>query len=120
MYWYGWIALAVPSALAVGWIATMVSGQWLRRATFFCCALAALWPTSLAGLREFIVNWATFDADRLDSIWLAAIPAWVGAAAISYFVPARWADRAWTGWLLIVPIGGLVVLGSSLLQYFVR
>src|SRR5712691_7584666 len=50
MYWYGWIVLAAISALAVGWIATMVSGQWLRRATFFCCVLAALWPAALAGL----------------------------------------------------------------------
>jgi hypothetical protein len=110
-----------PQRVGGGWIATLVPGQWLRRATLFCCALAALWPTSLAGLREFIVNWATFDADFLDSIWLAAIPALVGAAAIAYWVPARWADRAWTSWLLITPIVGLVVLGYSLLQpWFLR
>jgi hypothetical protein len=30
------------------------------------------------------------------------------------------AERAWTSWLLIMPIGGLIVLGYSLLQYFVR
>jgi hypothetical protein len=29
-------------------------------------------------------------------------------------------QRTWTSWLLIVPIGGLVVLGYSLQQYFVR
>ena len=35
--------------------------------------------------------------------------------------PARLADRAWTSWLLIVPIGGLVVLFYSLLQpWFLR
>jgi hypothetical protein len=44
----------------------------------------------------------------------------VGAAAIAYFVPSRLAERLWTSWLLIVPLGGLVVLGYSLQQYFVR
>jgi hypothetical protein len=43
MYWYGWIVLAAASALEVAWIATiLVSGQWLRRATVFCCVLATL------------------------------------------------------------------------------
>jgi hypothetical protein len=120
MYWYGWIVLAVITALPVGWIATMVSDRWLRRATVFCCALAALWPASLEALRIFIVDWATFDADFLNSVWIAAIPALAGAAAVSYFVPSRWAERAWTSWLLIMPIGGLVILGYSLQQYFVR
>jgi hypothetical protein len=121
MFWYGWLVLSAISAAVLGWLATLVPGGLLRRATLFCCALAALWPTSLAGLREFIVNWATFDADFLDSVWLAAIPALVGAAAITYFVPARLADRAWTGLLLITPIVGLVVLFYSLLQpWFLR
>jgi hypothetical protein len=120
MFWYGWIVLAAFSALVVSWIATMVSAQSLRRTTVFCCALAALWPTVLAGLRVFIVSYATFDADFLNSVWIAAIPALVGAAAITYVVPPRLADRAWTSWLLTVPIVGLVVLGYSLQQYFVR
>jgi len=68
----------------------------------------------------YITGWATFDADFLDSVWVAAPPAFVGAAAITYFVPPRLAERAWTSWLLIVPIAGLVVLGNSLLIYFVR
>ena len=121
MYWYGWIVLAVISALAVAWIATMVSAQLLRRATVFCCALAVLWPASLAGLRIFIVDWATFDADFLNSPWVAAIPGFIGTAVITYYFPARLAERLWTSWLLIVPIVGLVVLGSSLLQpWFLR
>ena len=120
MYWYGWIVLAAATALMVAWIATMISGQWLRRATVFCCILAALWPASLAALRIFITDWATFDADFLNSVWVAAVPGFLGAAAITYFVPSRLADRVWTSWLLIVPIGGLVVLGYSLQQYFVR
>jgi hypothetical protein len=120
MYWYGWIVLAAASALVVAWIATIVPGQMLRRVTVFCCALTALWPAALAALRIFITDWATFDADFLNSVWLAAVPALVGAAAITYFVPSRLAERAWTSWLLIMPIGGLVVLGYSLQQYFVR
>ena len=120
MYWYGWIVLAAATALMVAWIATTISGQWLRRATVFCCALAALWPAALAGLRIFITDWATFDADFLNSVWLAAVPALVGAAAVSYFVSSQWAQRTWTSWLLIMPIGGLIVLGYSLKPWFVR
>src|ERR1700731_638926 len=78
MFWYGWIVLAAASALVVGWIATMIPGQWLRRATVFCCVLGALWPVALEALRYFIIHWATFDADFLNSIWIAAIPALVG------------------------------------------
>lgn len=120
MFWYGWIVLSAISAAVVAGIAMLVSGRWLRRATVFCCALTALWPAALAGLRIFIVDWATFDADFLNSVWVAAIPAFPAAAAITYLVPARLADRVWTSWLLIMPIGGLVVLGFSLQQYFVR
>ena len=121
MFWYGWIVLAAASAFVVAGIATIIPTRWLRRATVFCCALAALWPAALTGLRIFIVDWATFDADFLNSPWLAAIPAFVGAAVVTYYFPARLAERVWTSWLLIVPIGGLVVLGSSLLQpWFLR
>ncbi|HWN49574.1 MAG TPA: hypothetical protein VNO18_07045 [Xanthobacteraceae bacterium] len=121
MFWYGWIVLAAISAFVVGGIATIIPGQWLRRATVFCCALAALWPAALAALRIFIVDWATFDAEFLNSVWVAAVPAFVGAAVITYYVPSRLAERVWTSWLLIAPIGGLVVLGYSLLQpWFLR
>src|SRR5260370_36600194 len=81
---------------------------------------AALWPTALAALRIYITNWATFDADFLNSVWVAAAPAFLGAAAITYYVPSRFAERAWTSWLLILPIVVLVVLGNSLLIYFAR
>ena len=121
MFWYGWIALAISSALVVALAATVISEQWLRRGTVFCCALAVLWPEALTSLRIFIVDWATFDADSLNSVWVAAIPAFVGAAVITYYVPARLAERVWTTWLLIAPIGGLIVLGYSLLQpWFLR
>lgn len=121
MFWYGWIVLAAVSALVVACVATIFPARWLRQATVFCCALATLWPAALEALRYFIVYWATFEADFLNSVWVAAIPGFVGAAAITYYFPARLADRMWTSWLLIVPIGGLIVLGYSLLQpWFLR
>ncbi len=120
MFWYGWIVLAAAAALVVAWAATMISAPVLRRATLFCCALAVLWPTTLSALRVFITDWATFDADFLNSVWVAAVPALVGAVAVTWLVGARLADRVWTNWLLIAPIGGLIVLGYSLQQYFVR
>src|SRR5882762_11263124 len=48
MYWYGWLALTLPGALVLGWIATMIPGRWLHRATIFNCVVAALWPATLA------------------------------------------------------------------------
>jgi hypothetical protein len=51
---------------------------------------------------------------------VSGIPAVVGAAAVTYLVSARWAQRAWTSWLLLMPIGGLVILGYSLNTYFLR
>jgi hypothetical protein len=121
MFWYGWIALAAISAFLVACVATTIPARWLRQATVFCCALATLWPAALEALRYFVVYWATFDADFLNSVWVAAIPGFVGAAVVTYYVPTRSAERLWTSWLLIVPIGGLVVLGYSLLQpWFLR
>jgi hypothetical protein len=52
--------------------------------------------------------------------WWSAIPGLLGALAISYFVPLQWAQRLWTSWLLIMPIGGLVILGYSLKSFFLR
>jgi hypothetical protein len=120
MFWYGWLALSGISALVVAWIATMIPRAWLVRGTVFCCALAALWPTVLEGLRYYIVKVATYDADFLNSVWIAAGPALVAAAAITYFVPTRSAERMWTSWLFTVPVVGLAVLLYSLQQYFVR
>jgi hypothetical protein len=118
MYWYGWLSLAVPSALLIGLIATILPDQLLRRGTVFCCTLAALWPT-FNSLGVALDSWGAYDADWLHSIWLAAIPSVVVAGALTAYVPAL-SQRGWTSWLLIVPIGGLVVLGYSLNIYFLR
>jgi hypothetical protein len=119
MFWYGWIALSAASAAVVGFIATMVSVRWLYRATTFFCVLAALWPAFFA-LAGVIDERASFNAEFLRSVWVAGIPALLGAAAASYLVSSRWAQQAWTGWLLFMPIGGLVILGYSLNQYFLK
>jgi hypothetical protein len=120
MFWYGWLALAGIAATVVSFVATMVPGPWLRRATFFCCVLGALWPTALNVLRAFGADWQSLDAEFMNSVWAAAVPALAATAAIGYFVPDRFVQRSWTSLLLIVPIGGLVVLSYSLQQYFVR
>jgi hypothetical protein len=119
MFWYGWLVLAALGALGLSCLAMLVSDQWLRRATVFGCVLTALWPATFAGLKMFI-SWVSFDAQFLNSVWIAAVPALVGAAAVGYFAPSRWVERVWTSWLLIMPLGGLVVLGVSLQQYFLR
>jgi hypothetical protein len=38
----------------------------------------------------FIADHATFDADFLNSVWIAAIPGFVGATAISYLARRDW------------------------------
>jgi hypothetical protein len=119
MFWYGWVALSAISAAVVGFLSTMVSVAWLQRATVFFCVLAALWPACFA-LAGVIDERASFNAEFLRSVWVDGIPALLGALAVSYLVSARWADRLWTGWLLIMPIGGLVILGYSLNTYFTR
>jgi hypothetical protein len=120
MFWYGWLVLAAVAALVVALAATVFPTRGLQRATVFCCALGALWPAALTGLQSFIVNWATFDADFLNSPWIAAVPAFIGATVVTWLIGARLAERLWTSLLLIVPIAGLAVLGYSLQQYFVR
>ena len=119
MYWYGWLVLSAAGAATLGWIATMVSHQWLHRATTFVCVLTALWSIAFA-LGVFIADRASFDAEFLKSAWVSAIPALAAAAVVSYLVPFQWAQRVWTAWLLIMPIGGLAILGYSLKQYFLR
>ena len=120
MYWYGWIVTSAINAFVVGGIATIIPENWLHRATVFFCVLAALWPAALAGLRIFILHWATFDAEFLNSVWVAAIPGLVGTAVITYYVPTRLAELMWTPWLLVVPVICLVVLGYTLLPWFLR
>lgn len=119
MYWFGWLALSGIGAVVAGFVATLVPRPWLHRATVFCCLLAALWPAAFVSA-VLIADQVSFDAEFLKSVWLAAIPALVGAAAVSYYASSQWVQRIWTSWLLIVPVGGLAVLGYSLKSFFLR
>jgi hypothetical protein len=119
MYWYGWIALALPAAAIVGWIATAISERTLQRATLFCCTLALLWPIAYV-VTNLIVNRPSYDPAYLDLMAIAGAPALVGAVAAAYFVPLERAERIWRSWLVIMPVGGLIILGYSLKTYFVR
>ena len=119
MHWYGWLVVSAAGASLFGWIATMVPSQWLHRATIFCCVLAALWPVFFA-LAVFIADRASFDSEFLKSVWLMAVPALMGAIAISYFVPSQWAKHLWPRWLLIMPIAAFVILGYTLMPLFLR
>jgi hypothetical protein len=118
MFWYGWLLLSGLAALVTGAIATVVPPGILRRATFFCCVLGALWPACLAVLRSFGADWQSLNAEFMNSAWAAAVPALLITSAITFAVPARFVQRVWAPLLLLVPIGGLVVLGYSLQQYF--
>jgi uncharacterized membrane protein YdcZ (DUF606 family) len=120
MYWYGWLALAFPTAALVGWVSTLVSSKWLYRATIFCCVLAILWSVIFAIL-VLTDGRTSFDTDLVKSMgWWSAIPGLLGALVISYLVPLQWAQRIFTSWLLIMPIGGLIILGYSLKSFFLR
>ena len=92
MYWYGWLINSITRASVVGLIATAVPAQWLRRATVFCCVLATLWVVVHA-LASFLNEWAYLQLDFLDSYWLPAIPAFLGAAVMTVRGPAN----GWTG-----------------------
>jgi len=85
----------------------------------FCCVLAGLWPAFFV-LAAFIADRASFDLEFLKSVWITAVPAFIGTLAVTYFIPTPWAKRLWPRWLLIVPIGAFVVLGYSLIPLFLR
>jgi hypothetical protein len=119
MFWYGWVVLATICATAIGAIATLVPTRWLQRATVFCCVLAVLWPIFYAtGL--YIDQVASFNAEFLRSVWSSGVPALVGALAAATFISVKQAQRIWTSWLVILPVGGLIILGYSLNDYFLR
>jgi hypothetical protein len=119
MFWYGWLPATGIAATAVAAIATAFSAQSVQRATVFFCVLAALWPI-FYGLGLYIDEVATFNAAFLRSVWASGVPALAGAVAAAYLVSTERAERLWTGWLMIMPIGGLVILGYSLREFFLR
>lgn len=119
MFWYGWVVLAAIAATLVGAIATLLSASLLQRITLFACVLAATWPIFYA-LAAIIDQEASFNAEFLRSVWTPGVPAVIITLASAYLVTPARAERLWTGWLLILPIGGLCILGYSLKEYFLR
>jgi hypothetical protein len=120
MYWYGWLALSLAGAAVIGWMATLVSREWVQRVTVFCCTLAIVW-TIVFAVSYFMDDRTRFDSDVVARLaWISALPAVIAAVAASYFLPLQWAYRMWASWLLIMPIGGLAILGYSLKSFFLR
>ncbi len=117
MFWYGWLPTTAIGALVVAAIASAFSLQSLQRATVFFCVLAGLWPI-LYGIGLYVDQVATFDAAFLRSVWVSGVPALVGAVVATYLISSERAARLWTSWLLIMPIGGLIILGYSLRDFF--
>ena len=120
MYWYGWLLLATLGAFFLALIATLLSNRALQRVTLFGCALAIFWSGAF-GIAIYLDDRTGFDSDLVQWwAWMTGIPGAIGAAAVGYFMPMRWAQRLWICWLLVMPIGGLTILAYSLKQYFLR
>jgi hypothetical protein len=120
MYWYGWLALSFPCAALIGWAATLLSPRALLRTTVFCCILAVVWSIIFA-VWVYMDETTRFDTDLVKTIgWMSGIPAVVVSLAMSYFVPMQWMQRTWASLVLIMPIWGLVILGYSLKNFFLR
>ena len=84
------------------------------------CFLTLIWSLAFA-VAVFMDGRTAFDADLVQWLaWITAAPAFLGAAALSYFFPIQWAERIWPSWMFVMPIGGLVILAYSLKQYFLR
>jgi hypothetical protein len=119
MYWYGWMLTSLIGALALAWLASVVPEQWVQRAIFFGYA-AAVGYLIFYTAALFIYDRATVELEFLKSRPLAVVAALVAAAGISFFASSRWQQRLWPGWIWLVPIGALVVLGYYLTPFFTR
>jgi hypothetical protein len=120
MYWYGWMLTAGIGAFVIAWIATVVPEQWVQRTIMIGC-LAAVGYLIFSTLAPFVSDMAPVAAsDFLKSRSPWVIAALVVAVVASYFAPAQWTQRLWPGWVWLVPIGSLSVLGYYLSSYFTR
>jgi hypothetical protein len=119
MYWYGWMLTSLIATLVVAWIATAVPEKWLQRAMTFGCLVAVAYLI-LNTIALLIYDKATVELEFLKSRWLSTIAAVAAAIIVSYFVPAKWNQSVWPGWVWVVPVGSLAVLGYYLTPYFTR
>ena len=97
-----------------GWFYMMVS-RFAGPGMTIAVAYLILYTLAL-----FIYDQATIELPVLQSRWLPAMVAAVVAAAVGCMLPARWSERLWPGWVWVVPVGALAVLGYYLSPYFTR
>src|SRR5215216_4013865 len=119
MYWYGWLLTALIGATILALATTVTPERWMQRGITFG-VLAAVGYLIVYSVALFIYDKATIELEFLKSRWLSAIAAIVLAAAVSLFTPTSWNERVWPGWVWVVPIGAMAVLGYYLTPYFTR
>jgi len=119
MYWYGWMLTSLIAATAMAAIASVTPETWLQRAITFG-SLAAIGYLVFYTLALFVYDRATVELEFLKSRWLSVIAAVLIAAIVGFFLPAKWNERIWPGWVCAVPLGALAVLGYYLTPYFTR
>lgn len=119
MYWYGWMLTSLIGALVLALAATIIPEPWLQRAITFAAA-AAVSYLIVYTLALVIYDNAAVELEFLKNRWWSVIAALVVAAAISLFSPAKWTQRLWPGWTLVVPVGAIGVLTYYLTPYFTR
>ena len=71
-------------------------------------------------LALLVYDKATVELEFLKDRQWSLIAAALGAAAVGLFAPTQWMQRVWPGWVWVVPIGSLAVLGYYLTPYFTR
>ncbi len=119
MYWYGWMLTSLIGAVVLALIATIIPEPWLQRGIIFGVALAALYLV-IYTLALLIYDKATVEIEFLKDRRWSVFAAAVGAAAVGLLAPPQWTQRVWPGWVWVVPIGSLAVLGYYLTPYFTR
>jgi hypothetical protein len=117
MYWYGWMLTSLLGASVLALIATAIPERWLQHTILFGC-LATVGYLIVFTIALFIYDQASVELPWLQSRWLSAIIAAALAAVASCFLPASWCERFWPGWVWVVPLGTLTVLGYYLAPYF--
>ena len=119
MYWYGWMLTSLVCALVIAYVATLVPEQLLQRLVVLGVIGAVAYLIVYTVALQIYAG-ASTEMEFLKSRWTSAIVAGVTAIAAIYFAPAKWNARFWLGWIWVVPIGALAVLGYYLIPFFTR
>jgi len=119
MYWYGWMLTSLFGALLIAFVATLVPEGVLQRVIIFA-AFGAFGYLVVSTVALFVYANASVELEFLRSRWTSVIAAALLAAIGVYLAPTRWTARLWPGWIIVVPIGALAVLGYYLIPFFTR